>query len=122
MTAGASGTYAINGTNFTLQPTSGRWYPRTLTGYDGNGRAVYVPLREFEIRWDFIDMASANQIQTFFNSIGATGSAVVDLPQYMATPYQFYSYSGCHLNEPEIDVFFEENASNMMLLVTSIRT
>lgn len=122
MTAGASGSYGINGTDFTLQPTSGRWFPRTPVGFDGNGRAIYAPLREFEIRWDFIDMTSANQIQTFVDSIGATGSVIVDLPKYMATPYQFESYTGCHLNQPELDIYFEEHLSNMMLLVTSIRT
>jgi len=122
MTAGYSGSYAINGTNFLLQPTTGRWFPPNAVGYDGNGRAIYPPLREFEIKWDFIDAASANQIKTFVLSIGATGSVIVDLPKYMASTYLFESYTGCHLNEPELDVYFEEHTSNMMLLVTSIRT
>lgn len=119
---GASGSYAINGTAFLLQPTSGRWFPRTPVGYDGNGRAIYAPLREFEIRWEYIDMASANQIENFVLSIGSTGSVIVDLPKYMASPYQFESYTGCHLNQPELDIYFEGTLSSMMLLVTGVRT
>ena len=122
MTAGASGTYAINGSNFTLQPTTGQWLPRELRGYDGNGRPVYSALRQFEIRWGYMSATNFNQIKTFYDSMGATGTVVVDLPQFGTTPYQFYSYSGCHVSEPEMGVFFNEHESEILMVVTGIRT
>ena len=122
MTAGASGTYAVNGTDITLPPTSGRWMPRESLGIDGNGRAIYPGVREFELRWQLISPSDYNQLQTFFSSIGNTGTVVVDLPQYGAASYLFYSYTGCVLREPETGQYFTENQLSAFLLVTNIRT
>jgi hypothetical protein len=39
MTAGFSGSYGVNGTNFIIQPTTGRWVPKTPLGIGGDGHA-----------------------------------------------------------------------------------
>ena len=90
MSAGASGTYAINGTDITLPPTSGRWLPKEPLGIDGNGRAIYSGVRQFELEWQLISPSEYYQLQTFFDAVGNTGTVVVDLPKYGASSYIFY--------------------------------
>lgn len=115
-------TYKINGTTLTLQPETGRWSKRDEIGVDGNGHAVYPAFREFEMHWGFLSASEFQEIQDFYNSIGNTGTAVVSLPQYGASSYTFYDYSGCVLREPEVGVFFEEYVSDVRLLVIKVRT
>lgn len=122
MTQGITGTYAINGTEITIQPTGGQWLPRTPIGIDGNGHFVYPPYREFEMTWGLLDPSQANQLQTFFTSIGNTGSAIVDLPKYADANYTFFSYTGCVLQEPEFGMYFFEHHQDIILRVTKIRT
>ena len=122
MTQGVTGSYAINGNEFTVQPTSGRWMPRDELGIDGNGHFVYPAYREFEITWGLVDPADVNQLQTFFNSIGNTGTAIVDLPKYADANYTFQSYTGCVLREPEIGAYFSEHQTDVTLLIVKIRT
>jgi hypothetical protein len=114
-------TYKINGTELTLQPTSGRWLPRSELGITGRGNAMYSAVRDFEMRWVLKSPSELNQIQAFFNAVGQTGSVVVDLPQFAASTYVFYSYSGCSLREPEQGQFFTENIQDITLLITNIR-
>ena len=115
-------TYKINGTDIALQPTSGKWITRSNLGYDGNGHPIYAPKRKFELRWGLISQEDRNQLQLFFDAVAVTGTAVVDLPEYRSTSYIFYSYSGCVINEPDIDEYFESYSTDMILLVTNIRT
>jgi len=122
MSAGASGTYAINGTDITLPPTSGRWLPKEPLGIDGNGRAIYSGVRQFELEWQLISPSEYYQLQTFFDAVGNTGTVVVDLPKYGASSYIFYSYTGCVLREPETGQYFTENQLDAFLLITNIRT
>lgn len=122
MTQGVTGTYAINGTEITIQPTSGQWMPKDPLGIDGNGHFVYPPYREFEMSWGLLDPSDANQLQNFFASIGNTGTAVVDLPKYAAATYTFYSYTGCVMQEPSFGVYFTEHHTDITLLITKIRT
>lgn len=115
-------TYAVNGTTITTQPETGKWSERDELGRDGNGRPIYVGPREFEMKWGLLSMSEWLQLQTFFSSVGATGTAVVALPQYGASSYQFYSYSGCILSEPTVGVYFEEHVSDVRLIVNKITT
>lgn len=115
-------TYKINAVEISIQPTEGRWLPRRTMGEDGNGRPIYSAVREFEMRWQLTDPAQVNTLQTYFNAVGATGTAVVDLPQYAAATYTFFSYSGTVLHEPEFSPFFAESVKDVVLLVTKIRT
>lgn len=121
MTAGASGTYAINGTEV-LQPTSGRWIPKSPIGIGGDGHAIYAGVREFEIRWQLTEPSDVYLLQTQFNAINNTGTAVVDLPRFAYSSYEFYSYSGCVLREPEQNEYFNQYHTDITLLITNIRT
>jgi len=122
MTTGASGTYAINGTTLLLQPTTGRWLPRDSIGFTGDGHPDYVGVREFEMKWQLISVNDANQLQGFFDTLGITGTAVVDLPKYRNAEYIFDSYSGCAISEPQMDVYYEQHESNITLLIYGIIT
>ena len=115
-------TYRANGTEFTLQPTSGRWLPRNELGRNGYGHPVYPATREFEITWAIKSAAEANQIQTFFDALSNTGTVVMDLPRYAYATYEFFAYTGCIIGEPELGTYFVENYQNVRLLVTNIRT
>jgi hypothetical protein len=122
MTQGVTGSYAINGVELAVQPTSGRWMPREAVGVDGNGHFIYPPYREFEITWGLVNPSDVNQLQTFFESIGNTGTAIVDLPRYAASTYTFRSYTGCVLQEPTFDIYFTEHHTNVTLLISKIKT
>lgn len=118
----STGTYAVNGTDIVTQPTTGRWIPRQAIGIDGNGYAVYPSVREFELKWQAVAPSDYNQIMTWFNSIGHTGTVVVDLPQFGAATYTFFSYTGCILREPEANVYFSQHQTDILLLITNIKT
>jgi hypothetical protein len=115
-------TYAINGVTLTAQPEAGDWKDREKLGDDGNGRPIYPRPREFEMKWGFISMSDWNQLNTFFQSVGATGTVTVDLPKYGGTSWQFQSYSGCILSEPIMGQYFEEYISEVRLVVSKITT
>lgn len=117
----STGTYQINDTDLVIQPTSGRWLPRRLIDMDGNGHPVYPPYYEFEMSWGLASMEQVNQLKTFFDSIGRTGTASVNIPTYGGNPYIFNNYSGTVLNEPTFGAFFSEHQTDVTLLVTKIR-
>lgn len=114
-------TYKINGTELDPQPTQAKWVPRRVLSEDGNGRPIYPAVREFEMRWQLTDPEQINALQGFFNSVGATGTAVVDLPQFAAPTYTFFPYSGTVLREPEFNSFFSEHITEVVLFITKIR-
>ena len=114
--------YQINGTDITIPPTTGQWLPRDEVGIDGSGHPVYGSVRRYELRWDILSMSEYSQLMNFYQQV-ATGSVVVcQLPQLGAATYTFYNYSGCTLSEPEIGVFFEQHALDIVLLIMNIRT
>lgn len=115
-------TYKVNGTEISIQPTTGKWVNRENIGVDGNGRTVYVGVRAFELKWQALDPATFYQLHNFFNAVVVTGTAVVDLPEYAKSTYAFYSYTGCVINEPEIGEYFSQNHLNASLLITNIVT
>lgn len=117
---GASGTYAINGTDFTLKPTTAKWVDRDNLGMDGNGRPIYPAVRSFEMNWQLIDADSLVQLIGFFNSVQNTGTVTVDLPKWGTAPHQFERYSGCTLSEPMVNEFFEDNTQNVRMLIYGI--
>lgn len=117
-----SGSYKLNGTELTMQPTSGRWMPRTQLGIDGNGHAVYSGVREFEMRFNLQNPSEYNQIINFFNAYQPTGTVIVDLPEFGANIYNFKSYTGCNIYEPEMGEYFDEFHQEILLLVTNIKT
>lgn len=116
-------TYKINGTEITLQPTSGQWMPREQLGINGVGKIIYSGLRKFEMVWNLADHTDYSQLLGFFNNLTTTGSYVVDLPKFNnASTWAFDSYTGCYIREPETGVYFAEHQNTVRLLVTNIRT
>ncbi len=113
--------YQINGTGIPLEPEEGRWLERDMLGYDGNGRPLYAPTHQFEMRWGLMSAGEVWQLQSWFQSVGATGSVVVGLPRYAWPAYEFRNYSGCYISEPTVNTYFTEHYTDVKLLVTNIR-
>lgn len=118
---GTSGSFSFNGVELLLPPTEYGWLSRSLIGVSGKAHPVYPAVREFEMKWDFMDSASFNQVQQFYFGIQSTGTMVVDLPYFSVTPFQFYSYTGCTLKEPEVGTFFEEHIGDVTLVIMKAR-
>jgi len=116
-----SGTYQINNVDLPLAPTSGKWISRDVLGFSGDAHPEYAGVREFEMRWELISTDDASQLQTYFESIGMTGTAVVTLPKYRQ-PWQFQAYSGCTLGEPTSDEYFQYHETNVSLMVYKVVT
>lgn len=117
---GSSGTYAIQGTDFTLPPTRGRWVDRENLGMDGGAHPVYPAVRTFEMSWQLISMSDLSQITGFYNSVQNTGTVSADLPKWNGVPYQFQRYSGCTLGEPSVGEFFNEYVQEVKLLIYNV--
>jgi len=124
VTQGFSGSYAINGTNLVLQPTSGRWNGRDLLGIDGAGHPIYPSIREFEMSWALISTTDFAQLNNFQLSVGNTGTVSVDLPKWGNAGYMFYSYSGCTLREPQAGSYFSADGyvQDVTMTIMGVRT
>lgn len=114
--------WKINGTAFVIEPSTFQWLNRDSHGEDGWGHPVYVAPREFELKWDWLSPTGVSQLQSFFNAIGSTGTAVIEIPKYASPTYVFWEYSGCVLREPTWGNYFATNQLNCTLLITNIRT
>lgn len=121
MTVGASGTYAINGTELTLQPTDGRWIPQIVLGTTGDGHPMYSAIHEFAIHWVLINQTNLNQVQILRDAVNITGTVSIDLPAYRGADYVFQTYSGCTLYEPDRGQYFVEHTTEFTLIVGNIR-
>jgi hypothetical protein len=114
--------YVINGTTLALQPTSGGWVARESFGLDGNGHPIYEAVRQFRLEWAIDSMSDWYELQNLFDTIYITGSVVVELPQYDGSTYNFREYSGCVVQEPSFDRYFNNYPTNVRLLISNIRT
>jgi hypothetical protein len=114
--------YKINGVEFPIQPTSGRWTPKQIFGITGDGHAMYPGVREFEMRWGLLDATGTNQLQNFFNAVSVTGTVVVELPKYASPGWIFYAYSGVLIREPEFGPYFNTYTQEVTLTVSQIKT
>ena len=122
MTTGASGTYAINNTNFTLQPSDGKWLERQSYGFDGSAHPIYSALRSFEASWDIMSTDEAKQLIDFYNGVAVTGAVVACLPKWGDVDYIFYNYSGTTLGELTVGEYFQGYIKSTKLLLYNIRT
>lgn len=114
-------TFKLNGVEFPLQPTSYQWVDRPSKGFDGDGRPIYVAPRSFEMRWDLADVSGTYAVQQWYQEVSASGTVVVDLPKYQSADFEFYSYSGCVINEPSYGEYFNRHKTDVVLLVRGIR-
>lgn len=119
---GISGSYALNGTKFILQPSDGGWDSRENLGTDGNGHPIYPSTRNFEVNWELASPTDVNQIINAYNAQGNTGTVVFDLPKWGDVDYTFYSYSGCVMQEPEAGKYFNQYIQDFHLIITKVRT
>jgi len=116
-------TYKVNGTDLILQPETGQWNAqRSSYGTDGGGHGIFPRAHTFELKWGFMSASEFSQLYSFYLTTSVTGTATVDLPEYGAATYQFRSYSGTILQEPEIGNFFEGYYSDVRLIVNKIIT
>lgn len=115
-------TFRVNGTLLTLQPSEHNWLPREAYGTDGGGHDVLPAVRKYELKWDLMPAEDFNQLVNLYNSVSVTGTVVVDLPKWNDATYTFFSYTGCVLQEPQLQGFFEEHQVSCSLLITNIRT
>ena len=115
-------TYKINGTDLLLQPSSGKWVDRDELDRDGNGHSIYPPVYNFELSWELMDLDSFYQLQGFYQNTLVTGSVVAELPDRYANSWSFKGYTGCIMQEPTRDNFWEEYVQGVKLLLVNIRT
>jgi len=114
--------FGINGSDFTLQPTTFKWSPRFLLGVTGDGHSIYTSVREAEIRWNIASQSEWYEWVNYYNMVDITGTVVVSLPQWGVSTYQFYNYSGCTLSEPQFTEYFTEHPKDVLLVVRNIQT
>lgn len=114
--------YKINGTNFLIEPTTGRWLPNSPIGITGDGHPIYPAIRQYELRWQLSSQAEVEQLRAWFESTRITGTSSVTLPCYTTGSYSFLQYSGCILFEPERGVFFNGTTTDLTLIVGNIVT
>lgn len=122
MTTGLSGTYAVNGTDLSLPPTTGKWLDRASYGVDGNAHTVYSQYRDFELKWELISTDDASQIIGFYNQVGNTGTVTVCLPKWGDPTFTFYNYSGTTLVEPIVGEYYQGYIQSVTLVVVNART
>jgi len=117
-------TFKINGAAFTRQPTNHRWINQESYGVTGDGHSSYPAYREYELIFDFASPSEFYDFNTYWQSIGLTGTVSVDLPEHptTASSYQFRTYSGVVINQPEYGDYFENYYSSARLLIVRIRT
>lgn len=121
MTQGFSGSYGINGTVLSLQPSQGQWSDKEPLGRDGSGRPIYPAFAEFTLQWGLMGIADLKQINDAYLAVSNTGTAVVDLPKWGDSDYRFYSYSGTVLSRPSVGGYFAEYVEDVSLVISSIR-
>ena len=119
---GTSGSYAINGTALTLQPSFANWVARAEVGVDGFNRPVYPAIREYEIGWELISTTDLKQIIDAGLSVSNTGTLVWDLPKWGDADYTYYSYSGTIMREPEVGNYFVGYVMDVRIVIGNVRT
>ena len=121
MTTGFSGTYAVNGVDFILPPTTGKWRQRDEAGIDGNGHPIYPAVRDFELTWGLAHPTDVKQFTDAYNN-SVTGTCSFDLPLYGDADYQFYRYTGITMVEPEMGSYFQGWVTDVKLTLLNVRT
>lgn len=123
MTIGLSGSYAVNGVNFTLQPSSAHPVQRENYGYDGLGHPIYDTHRNYELQWDLMHPSDLAQVINAYNLVQNTGTLTFDLPEYGASQLRkFVRYSGTTVDEPEMGEYFMGYTLNVRLVIHLVRT
>lgn len=110
----------INGHTFC--PTTVRWMPRQALDVQGDNRPIYSPIRSAELRWELNTYEDWASLQSLYDAIQSTGSAVVQLPGFptaTGTSMAYVEYSGAVIGEPQVGRFFAESYPESVVLVIS---
>lgn len=122
MTQGYTGSFALNGANLTLQPSTFGWEDRDSLGVDGNGRPIYSSLGSFQMYWGLMSTSELKQLVDVFDTVSSTGTVVSDLPEWGHNDYYFKSYSGTIMQRPQVGEYFNSYVTDVRLVITNIRT
>lgn len=114
------GTYAFNGTNLLLQPSSAVWRERRVLGYDGYNIPIYEPTYSFQLSWDAVTPDVYAQLWDFWVAASAAGSVTVFIPRKGVSTYVFKSYSDCVLDEPTVKEYFAKHQMKVEQLIRNI--
>ena len=112
--------YGYNGTTFTLQPTTGRWM-RTLIDMTGDGHPIYADVLQFDMYWQLTSPEDAWEFHKMYSGTYSGQEVTVSLPEYGYPAYQFHNYSGCAVSEPEYNVYFSEQITEVKQTIYNIR-
>jgi len=118
---GITGSFAVNGTNLQLQPSSSGWVTREQIGVDGDFRSLYPAIRQYKMTWELMSHSDLKQLIDIQLAC-VTGSVVVDLPKWGDATYTFYSYTGTFANEPEVGSYFTDHIADVSMIFQRIRT
>ena len=113
--------FAINGTALSIPPSNHRWVNQSILGTTGDGHPIYPAYWSYELEFEFLSASQYNQFQAAFNAISLTGTANVDLPEYGVSAYQFRTYSGTVINQPEYDEYFQNYYQRAKVTINRIR-
>jgi hypothetical protein len=116
----STGTYAIFGTEFTIQPTYGQWVNRNPIGISGDGHEIYGRTHEFECYWSLVSQDAIQQLNNYFLQVGISGTLVIALPEYGSSTYEFINYTGCTISELERRDYFSEHTKDVKLRIRNI--
>jgi hypothetical protein len=116
-------TFRINGVEFSRQPTNHRWVNPEPYGVTGDGHPSYPAYYEYDLEFDFATPQEYYSFMSYWNSIGLTGTASVDLPEHPLTAnnYQFRTYSGVVINHPQYEDYFENYYARVRMRISRIR-
>jgi hypothetical protein len=114
-------TYKINGTELDPQPTDGKWVEPQILDEDGDGRALYPAVYEFEMMWQLAAPTLFASLLQTWRGVSVSGTVVVELPQYNSSTYQFYAYSGVLIDQPTIDPYFQGHNKGIKVKVKNVR-
>jgi|SRR3990167_5784712 len=110
----------LNGVQITTQPTEIVWQKRDVLGYDGNGHAIYAPYRAAQLKWDLMSVDDFSVIRLAYANQGTTGTIAITLPEWAGSSFGYVGYSGCVLEEPEVDAYFMEHIQKVVVNVQRI--
>lgn len=113
--------FGFNGVSLSHQPTTHKWVDRDVLGLDGNAHPIYPAYRDYELQWDYLSASDFNEVYGYYSLVGQTGTVIASLPEYAAATYGFRNYTGCVLQEPRFNGYYEEHYENVTLLIARIR-
>ncbi len=122
MTQGFTGSFALNGSNLTLQPSTFGWENRDGLGTDGNGKPIYSALGSFQMYWGLMSTSELRQLILISDAVSATGTVVADLPEWGNADYYFKSYSGAIMQRPQVGEYFNTFVTDVRLVISNLRT